>query len=129
MTQKTGPSPPIAPGCPLDRALGFLAQAWLADVVYVLGGGTMQFGALRRSLAGRISARVLADRLRQLQSHGLVARDQRADGRREVAYTLTAQGLALHGMLRRMEEMLATIPLPDTLLARSAPPGRGGSAG
>jgi DNA-binding HxlR family transcriptional regulator len=85
--------------------------------------------ALRRILAGRISARILADRLRQLQSQGLVARDQRPDGQREVAYSLTPQGLVLHGMLRRMEEMLETIPLPEALVPRSAPPGRDGSPG
>jgi DNA-binding HxlR family transcriptional regulator len=112
----------ITTGCPLDRVLGFLAQAWIADVVYALGGGPMHFGALRRALAGRVSARVLADRLRQLQALDLVSRRQRPDGRREVAYALTADGAALDAVLRRFEATLGAMPLPAALVARGAAP-------
>ena len=35
----------IATGCPMDRVLGFLAQAWMADVIYALAGGPLHFGA------------------------------------------------------------------------------------
>lgn len=110
----------IARSCPLDRVLGFLAQAWMADVVYVLGGGELHFGALRRVLAGRVSARVLSDRLRQLQELGLVSRRQRSDGRREASYALTSDGAALDAVLRRFEAMLDTMPLPAALVARDA---------
>jgi DNA-binding HxlR family transcriptional regulator len=102
--------------------LGFLAQVWIADVVYVLGGGALHFGALRRTLAGRVSARVLADRLRQLQELGLVSRRQRADGRREAVYAPTADGAALDAVLRRLEATLGAMTLPAALAARGAAP-------
>ncbi len=108
----------IARGCPLDRVLGFLAQAWMADVIYLLGGSALHFGALRRVLNGRVSARVLADRLRQLEALNLVSREQRPTGRREVVYALTPEGSALDGVLRRLEVTLETTLLPNALTAR-----------
>lgn len=110
----------IALGCPLDRVLGFLAQAWMADVIYLLGGGALHFGALRRVLHGRVSARVLADRLRQLEALNLISREQRPTGRREVVYALTPEGAALDGVLRRLEVALETTPLPNALAARGS---------
>lgn len=108
----------IARGCPLDRVLGFLAQAWMADVIYLLGGGPLHFGALRRVLHGRVSARVLADRLRQLETLSLLSREQRPTGRREVVYALTPEGAALDSVLRRLELALESTPLPSALAAR-----------
>lgn len=110
----------IVAGCPMDRVLGFLAQAWMADVIYALGGGALHFGALRRALAGRVSARILADRLRQLQTLGLVSRRQRDEGRREVEYALTADGAALDAVLRSLETMLDAMALPDELAPRGS---------
>lgn len=110
----------IAAGCPLDRVLGFLAQAWMADVIYALGGGALHFGALRRALDGRVSARVLADRLRQLQALGLVSRRQRAEGRKEVTYALTADGAALDAVLRGLQTMLDAMALPEALAPRGS---------
>ncbi len=108
----------ISQGCPLDRVLGFLAQAWMADVIYLLGGGALHFGALRRVLNGRVSARVLADRLRQLEALNFISREQRPTGRREVVYALTADGAALDGVLRCLEAALEATPLPAALAAR-----------
>lgn len=108
----------IARGCPLDRVLGFLAQAWMADVVYLLGSGALHFGALRRVLHGRVSARVLADRLRQLEALNLISREQRPTGRREVVYALTPEGAALDTVLRRLEAALEGTPLPSALAVR-----------
>lgn len=106
----------IGQGCPLDRLLGFLAQAWMADLVWALGvHGTLHFGALRRVLGGRVSPRVLALRLRQLQALGLVSRAQRPDGRREVAYALTSDGHLLNAALRQVEAALRQTRLPDAI--------------
>lgn len=116
----TGQRQAIAAGCPLDRVLGFLAQAWMADVLYALGDGPRHFGALRRAMAGRVSARVLADRLRQLQRLGFVSRRQRDGGRREVAYALTPEGAALDAVLRQLEDTLDGMALPAALAPRAA---------
>lgn len=117
----------IAQGCPLDRVLGFLSQAWMADVIYLLGGGALHFGALRRVLHHRVSARVLADRLRQLEALHFVSRAQRPTGRREVVYALTTEGAALDAVLRRLEATLEATPLPAALAERG--PARGSKSG
>jgi DNA-binding HxlR family transcriptional regulator len=116
----TDASPAILPGCPLDRVLGFLARAWTADVVHALGRAPqLHFGALRRALPGRVSARMLALRLRELEALGLVARTAGDTGRREVQYRLTAEGRMLDTAIARLGEALEATPLPASLAARS----------
>lgn len=110
----------VAPGCPLDRVLGFLARSWMADIVYVLGGaGALHFSALRRTLPGQVSARVLALRVRELQAMGLVSRTPSPTGRREVHYALTAEGRLLDGAIRRFEHALDDVSLPAALTGRA----------
>lgn len=115
------PGPTAIPeGCPLDRMLRFLARAWTAHVVFALGGvEAAHFGALRRALPGRVSARVLAARLKELQQAGLVSRRQERTGRREARYALTPDGRKLDALLRRLEHALGDLPVPERLPDRT----------
>jgi DNA-binding HxlR family transcriptional regulator len=107
---------PITNGCAMDQVLKFLSREWLAHVVRALGqSGMLHFGALRRALPERISARVLAARLKELQALGLVRRDQGDDALRKVEYRLTAEGAALDAMLARFQAMVESTPLPARL--------------
>lgn len=107
---------PIPAGCAMDRVLKFLSREWLAHVVRALGeAGVLHFGALRRALPERISARMLAARLKELQALGLVARSQGNDALRKVEYRLTEEGAALDAMLARFQAMVESTPLPARL--------------
>lgn len=120
MTSQLGENDGIVTGCPLDAMLGFLAQAWMADIVYVLGkGAAMHFSALRRVLSGRVSAKMLSRRVKELESLGLVSRRQVETGRREVHYSLTDEGRKVDAAIRSFELTLGNMPLPEALLARS----------
>lgn len=109
----------IVAGCPLDVILGFLAQAWMADIVYALGkGASLHFGALRRMLPGQVSAKMLSKRVKDLEGIGLVSRHPVETGRREVRYSLTDDGRKVDAAIRGFEAALGHTPLPATLLAR-----------
>jgi DNA-binding HxlR family transcriptional regulator len=106
----------IPNGCAMDQVLKFLSREWLAHIIRALGeAGVLHFGALRRALPDRISARMLAARLKELQALGLIARSPGGDALRKVEYRLTAEGTALDAVLARFQAMVETTPLPARL--------------
>jgi len=96
--------------CQLDEWLAFLGRAWMAEVVFALGRERLHFAALRRAVAGPVSVRMLAVRLRELRAAGLVRREPSTTGRRQVDYSLTEFGGALDAALRRLEQLLPPRP-------------------
>lgn len=82
------------PGCALTAALAAMGGRWKLFIVYRLSDGPMHFAALRRSLP-EMSAKVLAQQLREMQADGLVARDARGRVPAPVVYSLTAHGDSL----------------------------------
>lgn len=81
-------------GCALTAALAAMGGRWKLFVVYRLSDGPMHFAALRRSLP-QMSAKVLAQQLREMQADGLVDRNPRGPVPAPVVYALTAHGLSL----------------------------------
>lgn len=82
------------PGCALTAALAAMGGRWKLFVMYRLSDGPMHFAALRRSLP-EISAKVLAQQLREMQGDGLIERTARGPTPAPVIYALTAHGLSL----------------------------------
>jgi DNA-binding HxlR family transcriptional regulator len=81
-------------GCALTAALAAMAGRWKLFVVYRLADGPMHFAALRRSLP-QMSAKVLAQQLREMQADGLVDRKPRGPVPAPVVYALTPHGESL----------------------------------
>jgi DNA-binding HxlR family transcriptional regulator len=79
--------------CMLARALELLDDRWTPLVVRDLLLGPRRFSDLELRLGG-ITAKTLSQRLTDLEANGLVTVD-RAVGRRDVWYSLTAAGLDL----------------------------------
>jgi DNA-binding HxlR family transcriptional regulator len=91
-------------GCQVDDLLKVLAREWMADIVWTLARKkVMRFGALRRALPGAISARVLSNRLKELEACALVTRHDAAKMPLHVEYRLTPEGLRVDAALRRSE--------------------------
>jgi DNA-binding HxlR family transcriptional regulator len=78
-------------GCALTAALAALGGRWKLFVVYRLAEGPRHFAALRRSLP-EVSAKVLAQQLRELQADGLVSRERLGPVPAPVTYALTPHG-------------------------------------
>jgi DNA-binding HxlR family transcriptional regulator len=76
--------------CPVARSLEVIGEKWSLLIVRDLLGGPKRFSDLQRGLAN-ITPKWLTLRLRELESAGLVEREQE-EGRREVWYQLTPRG-------------------------------------
>ena len=81
-------------GCALTAALAAMGGRWKLFIVYRLSDGPMHFAALRRSLP-EMSAKVLAQQLREMQTDGLVERTARGPVPAPVIYALTPHGQSL----------------------------------
>jgi len=78
-------------GCALTAALAAIGGRWKLFVVYRLSDGPLHFAALRRSLPD-VSAKVLAQQLREMQADGLVSRARSGPVPALVHYALTLHG-------------------------------------
>ena len=93
-------------GCRLDYFLKILAREWMSHILWMLAREeTMRFGALRRSLPGNVSARVLSNRLKELESYGLVSRHDTGRMPLHVEYKLTEEGRLVDAALRQNEAL------------------------
>lgn len=90
--------------CALDAALAVIAGKWKPTILWVLHPRPLHFGELRRCV-GDISEKVLAEQLRQLESDGVLAREERTEGAvRRVQYRLTGTGLQLNDAVHALAE-------------------------
>jgi len=97
----------IPRGCPLDELLRLLGAHWTPHILWVLHhDGPTRFGALRRRLAG-VSAKVLTERLRSLESAGVIYRHQVPSIPPQVTYGLTERGLELADVLNGLDRVAA----------------------
>jgi len=71
-----------------------LGGAWTPNVIWYLSGGPRRFGELRRDIP-RISAKVLAARLKILEEKGVVHREVLPTSPPSVEYRLTELGADL----------------------------------
>lgn len=82
------------PECPLTMCMKLLAGAWAPNVIWYLSEQPRRFGELRVDIP-RISARVLSQRLRELETRGVVVRTVVPTSPPSVEYSLTELGREL----------------------------------
>jgi DNA-binding HxlR family transcriptional regulator len=81
--------------CPhFHRAAELIGKRWSGAVVRELLQGTRRFNALQAAIPG-LSARMLSERLQELEAEGVLVRSVTPGPPVQVAYTLTAKGRAL----------------------------------
>ncbi len=96
------PAPNWRSGCPLNASVEMLGDRWSLLIIRdMMLRGSRTFKDFLDSYE-KIASNILADRLRKLESHGIIstAADP-ADGRR-VHYLLTQKGIALAPVLTEM---------------------------
>jgi DNA-binding HxlR family transcriptional regulator len=88
---------------PLEKLLGQLSGPWTMYILCVLNtsDGAVRFGDLRRQGVG-ISPKVLTERLRKLESIGIISRDYQPTIPPQVSYALTERGQELCEPLNRL---------------------------
>lgn len=89
-------------GCPVELTLTILGGKWKTVILSRIKEGASRFGALRRAIP-QLSARVLTQRLRELEEHGLITRTVvKADPPQEIIYGLSARGESLRPVLEAL---------------------------
>jgi len=87
-----------------QRAAELVGRRWSAAVIRVTLDGPARFTQIRESVDG-LSARLLAERLRELEAAGIMERADLGGG--AVAYRLTQKGLALARVVAEIEAWVA----------------------
>lgn len=83
--------------CPrYHRAVELIGRRWTGAIVRVLLGGPRRYNELAEAVP-EISDRMLAERLRELEAEGIIARTVIPESPVRVEYALTAMGRDLQG--------------------------------
>lgn len=98
--------------CPIARTLDLLGDRWTLLVVRDLLMGKTKFKEFADSLEG-IPLNLLADRLKLLESSGVVKREFYCDHPPRAEYHLTEKGLALGPVVRSLASWGRTYSLKD----------------
>lgn len=93
--------------CPLEFLLGKISGQWTLYILWTLKvSGEMRFGELRLNVGG-ISSKVLTERLRLLESIGMIDRRHEPTIPPQVSYSLTATGAELAESLEPLYDFAA----------------------
>jgi len=125
--------------CPVTHALRLVGERWALLLVLELMGGPKRYTDLAEALPG-IGTNILADRLRDLEAGGIVAKRKLPPPAASRVYELTEYGLALRPAIRELalwgarslgpptdaDELFPgwLVNALDTVVAALAPPGR-----
>lgn len=85
--------------CPVSFTLSMIGGRWKAAIIWKLSEGPLRFGQLRAAV-GKVSDRMLAKQLGEMQEDGLVARQAYAEVPPRVEYALTRRGRSLEPVLQ-----------------------------
>jgi DNA-binding HxlR family transcriptional regulator len=89
--------------CPyFQRAAELIGRRWTGVVLRALLSGPLRFSQIERAVP-EISARAVAQRLRELEAAGLIARAVDTGIPVRVSYALTKKGKALEDVVERIE--------------------------
>ena len=111
--------------CPyFQQAAEIIGRRWTGAVLRALLAGPLRFSQIERAVH-KISARALAQRLRELEATGLVARRVDTGIPVRVSYRLTEKGKALEDVVARIERWAHDWLAPGGI-SPHAPAGKGG---
>lgn len=89
--------------CPVEYTASMIANKWKILILRDLITGTKRYNELTRSVVG-ISAKVLTENLRELESDGIIGRKVYPEVPPKVEYYLTDKGNDLRPIIDLMKE-------------------------
>lgn len=101
----------------VGRVLALVGDKWSVMIIVKLGGGSMRFSEIKRSVSG-ISQRSLTLTLRGLEREGLVSRNVLPTQPPRVDYKLTRLGQSLWTVVEPLGAW-ARVHMAEMVLARS----------
>ena len=88
--------------CPIEVTLGIIGKKWTVLIIRELFDGKKRFSEISASLP--ISSKLLTDRLKELEEHGIILRTIYPEIPPRVEYTLTESGRSLSTVLSALRE-------------------------
>ena len=99
---KTAASPCMEP-CPIERGMRILGGKWKGSILWHLQDGPVRFNNLARQLGGA-SKKMVDQRLKELESQGLVKRRVLSARPIAVTYELTEFGQSALAILEQLKD-------------------------
>src|SRR5918912_4376657 len=94
----------LSPFCPVfHRAVEIIGRRWTGAIVRSLLAGSIRFNEIAATIPG-MSSRLLSERLKELDTEGIVKRVVIPDTPVRVEYLLTAKGRGLASVVRAISE-------------------------
>ena len=91
------------PPCPVETTLLMISDKWVVLILRDLRSGTKRFGELMKSVTG-VSQKVLTEKLRAMEEHGIVSRKVYPEVPPRAEYTITDLGATLFPIIDAMEQ-------------------------
>ena len=88
--------------CPVTATLQLIGGRWKTIILYTLTTGTKRFGEIAVRIPD-ISRKVLTEQLKELETDGLILREQYKEIPPRVEYSLTDLGKSLSSVIRELE--------------------------
>jgi len=89
--------------CPrFEKAMGLLSQRWTGLIIYQLLSGPQRFCSIESSIG--VSGRVLSERLKDLETKGIVKREVYPETPVRIEYSLTDKGKSLEPLMGEIEK-------------------------
>lgn len=92
------------PQCPLSDCMAFIGGAWTPNIIWYLSSGPRRFSELRSDIP-LVSAKVLTQRLRELEERGILSRAVKDTSPPSVEYALTDLGLEFMPVIQAITEV------------------------
>lgn len=84
-----------------EKAMSLLSQRWTGLIIYQLLSGPQRFCQLESSIG--VSGKVLSERLKDLETEGIVTRSIYPETPVRIEYSLTDKGIAFEPIMRDIE--------------------------
>lgn len=94
---------PCGEPCSVERGMRMLGGKWKASILWHLQDGPVRFNDLSRMLGGA-SKKMVDQRLKELESQGLVIREVISDRPIAVTYEITEFGCTALDILKRLKD-------------------------
>lgn len=98
--------------CPIERGMRILGGKWTGSIMWHLQDEPVRFNDLARMVGGA-SKKMISQRLKHLEAHGLIAREILETRPLGVAYLLTPRGRTALRFLDELRHWSETLPSMD----------------
>ncbi|WP_240484742.1 winged helix-turn-helix transcriptional regulator [Pseudoponticoccus marisrubri] len=95
--------------CAIERGMRIIGGKWTGSILWHLKDGPVRFNDLSRMVGGA-SKKMITERLRQLETQGLVTREVKDTAPVSVQYQITELGCTALGFLDELRKWSESLP-------------------